>query len=160
MCDGAFREAFYDDKSGNFCIVTDYAEGGDMLRLVSKFAKMGQLLPEETVWKYLLQALAALAHLHSLQVVHRDIKNANLLLSKDKKRVYLGDLNVSSVLKGKSMSLQVGTPIYASPEVFANSAYNSKSDIWSLGCSFYELCAQKPPFQAKNFELLYSRISK
>lgn len=45
---------------------------------------------------------------------------------------------------------KVGTPYYLSPEVCEDRAYNDKSDIWSLGCILYELCALKHPFEAKN----------
>ena len=50
----------------------------------------------------------------------------------------LGDFNVSVVLgKGMMCNSQAGTPYYASPEVFKDEAYNSKSDMWSLGCILY-----------------------
>jgi NIMA (never in mitosis gene a)-related kinase len=45
---------------------------------------------------------------------------------------------------------KVGTPYYLSPEVCEERPYNDKSDIWSLGCILYELCALKHPFEAKN----------
>lgn len=87
--------------------------------------------------------------LHSKKVVHRDIKSANIMLSKDKKLAKVGDMNVSKIIKqNKFLSTQTGTPFYASPEVWNDQPYNQKSDIWSLGCMIYELCALKPPFQA------------
>jgi serine/threonine protein kinase len=51
-------------------------------------------------------------------------------------------------------STYVGTPYYMSPEICKDSRYNSKSDVWALGCLIYELCALEPPFQAKtHFDL-------
>ena len=71
--------------------------------------------------------------LHDLQIVHRDIKSANIMLTKEGV-VKLGDLNVSKVSKGALLKTQTGTPYYASPEVWQDKPYNHKSDIWSMGC--------------------------
>jgi NIMA (never in mitosis gene a)-related kinase 1/4/5 len=85
--------------------------------------------------------------LHQKKIVHRDIKAANILLSKDKKLAMVGDMNVSKVAKeNEFLSTQTGTPYYASPEVWNDKPYDQKSDIWSLGCMIYELCTLKPPF--------------
>jgi NIMA (never in mitosis gene a)-related kinase len=54
----------------------------------------------------------------------------------------------------------IGTPYYLSPEIIQGKPYNGKTDIWSLGAVLYELCALKPPFDAKNIKELGSRIVK
>lgn len=61
--------------------------------------------------------------------------------------VKLGDFGLSKALVQTSFaSTYVGTPYYMSPEVMHKNSYDSKSDIWSLGCLIYELCAGIPPF--------------
>lgn len=55
---------------------------------------------------------------------------------------------------------QTGTPYYASPEVWRDEPYDYKSDIWSLGCVVYEMCALKPPFRASDMEGLYKKVQK
>ena len=92
-----------------------------------------------------------------MKILHRDIKCANIFISKDG-NYKLGDLNVSKVAKKGLVYTQTGTPYYASPEVWRDEPYDFKSDIWSLGCIIYELCALKPPFRAKNMEGLYSKV--
>lgn len=72
----------------------------------------------------------------------------------------LGDLNVSKVAKEGMLYTQTGTPYYASPEVWKDLPYDSKSDIWSLGCVIYEMCALVPPFRAENMDGLYKRVLK
>ena len=52
-------------------------------------------------------------------------------------RVKIGDLNVSKIAKRGLLFTQTGTPYYASPEVWRDKPYDSKSDIWSLGCVIY-----------------------
>ena len=53
---------------------------------------------------------------------------------------------------------QTGTPYYASPEVWRDQPYDSKSDIWSLGCVLYEMIALNPPFRAPNMDGLYKAV--
>lgn len=58
------------------------------------------------------------------------------------------------------MFTQTGTPYYASPEVWKDKPYDAKSDIWSLGCVLYELCALSPPFTARDMKGLYNKVVK
>ena len=53
---------------------------------------------------------------------------------------------------------QTGTPYYASPEVWRDEPYDLKSDIWSLGCVFYEMCGLRTPFKAENMDELYKKV--
>ena len=74
----------------------------------------------------------------------------------------MGDFGIARVLNNtcevaKSM---VGTPYYLSPEIIQGRPYSFKSDIWSLGVMFYELCALKPPFDGTNIHFLGMKIVK
>ena len=69
-------------------------------------------------------------------------------------------MNVSKVAKAGFLYTQTGTPYYASPEVWNDKPYNSKSDIWSLGCVLYETLTLHPPFRASNMNDLYKRVVK
>ena len=72
----------------------------------------------------------------------------------------LGDMNVSKIAKNGLLYTQTGTPYYASPEVWKDKPYDSKSDIWSLGCVIYEMTALKPPFRAEDMDGLYKKVIK
>merc|ERR1711874_636249 len=85
------------------------------------------------------------------------MKSANLFLFKDM-QAKLGDLNVSKIVKKGLSYTQTGTPYYASPEVWRDQPYDSKSDVWSLGCVIYELTSLKPPFRAEDMEGLYKKV--
>jgi NIMA (never in mitosis gene a)-related kinase len=56
------------------------------------------------------------------------------------------------------MFTQIGTPYYACPEVWLDKPYDSKSDIWSLGCILYELSSLRPPFMAKDMKGLANKV--
>ncbi len=66
------------------------------------------------------------------------IQSANIFMNKAGE-AKLGDLNVSKIAKNGLLYTQTGTPYYASPEVWKDEPYDSKSDIWSLGCVIYEM---------------------
>jgi NIMA (never in mitosis gene a)-related kinase len=75
--------------------------------------------------------------------------------------VKLGDFGLSKMIKSHDFaSTYVGTPFYMSPEICAAEKYTLKSDIWSLGCIIYELCAREPPFNAKTHFQLVQRIKE
>ena len=117
------------------------------------------LFEEKEIWNTLIQILLGLKELHSRKIFHRDLKSANIFLSKSG-AVKVGDLNVSKIAKKGLLYTQTGTPYYASPEVWKDKPYDHKSDIWSLGCIMYEMATLKPPFRAENMEGLYKKVIK
>ncbi|KRX09722.1 Protein kinase-like domain [Pseudocohnilembus persalinus] len=155
----SYKDTFFDEKSNSLCLVMEFAEEGDLQRQIDNNIKTRQHLPESKVWKILAHCLRGLQVLHGMKILHRDIKCANIFISKDG-NFKLGDLNVSKVAKRGLVYTQTGTPYYASPEVWRDEPYDFKSDLWSLGCIIYELCALKPPFRAKNMEGLYQRVQR
>ena len=93
--------------------------------------------------------------------MHRDIKTINMFLAKDDK-IKIGDLGVARELNHTANMAHtvVGTPYYLSPELCEEKPYNNKSDIWSLGCVLYEMCALVPPFRADDMQGLYKKVIK
>ena len=74
----------------------------------------------------------------------------------------LGDFGVSRVLRHtvELAATQIGTPYYMSPEIMDNQRYNSKTDIWSLGCILYELMCLRLPFDGASMKQLCYNIIK
>ena len=92
------------------------------------------------------QCLSGICILHKNYFIHRDIKPSNLFLT-DNKKIKIGDFinSVKRKKEGNSHSMQketkmVGTPLYMAPESYSHQPYGSKADIYSLGCTFYEMC--------------------
>jgi serine/threonine protein kinase len=94
-------------------VITEFAEGGDLSALIQDHKKRSVAVKEETIWKTAGEILLALTELHRLNIFHRDIKSANVMLAGGKAK--LGDLNVSKISKTGLASTQTGTPFYASP---------------------------------------------
>jgi NIMA (never in mitosis gene a)-related kinase len=135
----------------------EFADGGDLLGKISQHKRSRSNFTEEELWNFALQLFRGLKKLHSMRILHRDIKCANVFVCKDG-TVKIGDLNVSKVNKKGLAYTQTGTPYYASPEVWKDQPYDSKSDIWSVGCVLYEAAALHPPFRGNSMDELYSRV--
>jgi len=101
--------------------------------------------PENLVALYMSQVLHGLLYLHEQGVIHRDIKGANILTTKEG-LVKLADFGVATKQSGLDQSSVVGTPYWMAPEVIELSGATTSSDIWSVGCTVIELIEGKPPY--------------
>ena len=155
----SYKEAFFDEKDSSLGIVMEYADKGDLFQAISERKKTKDYFTEQEIWKAFIQLLKGLKALHDFKILHRDIKSANVFLF-DGGICKLGDLNVSKVARKGLSYTQTGTPYYASPEVWEEKPYDSKSDIWSLGCVIYEMITFRPPFQAQSMEELYRKVMR
>ena len=153
----SYKEAFFDEKDSTLGIVMEYADNGDLYKKIIEYKKKKIYFEEIEIWKIFIQLVKGLKALHDLQILHRDLKSANVFLFKDG-HAKLGDLNVSKIAKRGLGYTQTGTPYYASPEIWKDLPYDNKSDIWSLGCVLYEMITLNPPFKAKNMDDLYKKV--
>lgn len=94
----AYKEAFFDDESESLCMVMEFAERGDLEKRIKSKKKKEKHFSENEVWYFLLQLLNGLKTLHSAHILHRDLKSANVFLTR-LGEVKLGDLNVSKIIK-------------------------------------------------------------
>ena len=155
----SYKEAFIEESDKSLCIVMEYADRGDLYQKIVQFKKNNCLIEETDVWRIFIQMTRGLKALHDLQILHRDLKSANIFLFSDGS-AKIGDCNVSKVVYKGLGYTQTGTPYYASPEVWNDQPYDNKSDIWSLGCVTYEMLTLHPPFRAENMDGLYQKVIK
>ncbi|CAJ0968095.1 unnamed protein product [Ranitomeya imitator] len=159
-----YYDRIIERSSTTLYIVMEYCEGGDLASLIAKCTKERQYLEEDFIVRVFAQVALALKDCHKRSdgghtVLHRDLKPANIFLDA-KKNVKLGDFGLARILHHDTSFAKtfVGTPYYMSPEQMNRMSYNEKSDIWSLGCLLYELCALSPPFTAFNQKELAEKI--
>ena len=155
----AYKESFYEESTNTLNIILEYADGGDLQSKISAHKNINKYFNEKTIWSIFIQMVYGIKELHDKNIIHRDLKSANIFLMKDG-ICKLGDLNVSKVAKTGLLKTQTGTPYFASPEVWSGKEYGLKSDIWSLGCILYQMATLKMPFQGNNFKEVYNNVSK
>jgi len=93
-----YKEAFFEDQSSSLCIVMEFADGGDLTSIINSHKKKNSKFTEKEIWHFFVQIVRGIKALHELKICHRDIKAANLFVTKDGV-IKLGDLNVSKVNK-------------------------------------------------------------
>lgn len=140
-------DSFFDAKAGY--IVMEKCEASVLERLDNtEFVSEGNL---SCIFR---QMLLGIGYVHSMSVVHRDIKPTNFLLGGiDGKVVKLADFGLSAMLpKNGKLTGVNGTPPYMSPEMLHSVPYDTKSDIWSFGATAYTLLFGEFPYMPKIFK--------
>ena len=164
-----YHDRIIDRSNSRLYLIMEHCGGGDLSELINKYRKERRYVDEQLVIKIFVQLALALSACHNQhersgykgRVLHRDLKPANVFLD-EQQNVKLGDFGLARVLHHDTSFAKtfVGTPYYMSPEQMKKVLYNEKSDIWSLGCLVYELCALIPPFTAPNQKLLAVKIKE
>ena len=146
------------DSENNLNIIMEYCDSGDLNSFICNLKKENKYLNEEDIWYFFIQISLGLAYIHSKNILHRDLKPMNIFLT-NKNQIKIGDLGVAKLLSANAnASTCIGTPYYLSPEICKEKPYNSKGDVWALGCILYELCTFNKPFVASNPAALILKI--
>ncbi|KAF4144926.1 Protein kinase domain [Phytophthora infestans] len=141
------------------CIVTEFADGGDLSNELEKRAKRRAVFEPDELLGLFVQVCLALKHLHDRKILHRDVKPANIFLTKAGV-VKVGDLGVATVLSHTLACAQtsIGTPYYTAPEICLGKRYNAKADVWSLGCVLFEMASFMHVFDGRSQRQLFENI--
>ncbi|RPI66536.1 MAG: protein kinase, partial [Ignavibacteriales bacterium] len=146
-----------DKDEKNQFIVMEFIEG-DVLKSLLKAGKSVSL---DQAISWVIQTAKGLKVAHDRNIVHRDIKSENLMITKDG-QVKIMDFGIAK-LKGSSgltkTGMSVGTLSYMSPEQVQGIGVDQRSDIWSLGVVFYELLTGELPFKTEHDAALIYMIS-
>jgi doublecortin-like kinase 1/2 len=129
-------------------LVCEYVKGGDLFDAIT----IAQKFSEEQAALMINHLLSALAYLHNLNIVHRDVKPENLLVEFESDRIRLlklGDFGLACEVT-RPLFTVCGTPTYVAPEILAESGYGLKIDVWAAGVILYILLCGYPPFVSQD----------
>lgn len=141
-------------------IVMEYVEGHTLREILHK----GERLPFERALEIVAGVLDALAYSHKNGIVHRDIKPGNIMITSTGE-IKVMDFGIARALSDVGATLTstwniVGTAQYLSPEQATGGQADARSDLYSLGCLFYELVSGKPPFSGETpVAIAYQHVS-
>ncbi|KAI1194824.1 mitogen-activated protein kinase [Nemania serpens] len=132
-------------------IFLEYVPGGSVQTMLNSYGA----LPEPLVRSFVRQILEGLSYLHNRDIIHRDIKGANILVD-NKGTIKISDFGISKKIEASNIlngannnknrpSLQ-GSVFWMAPEVVKQTSYTRKADIWSLGCLVVEMMTGHHPF--------------
>jgi serine/threonine protein kinase len=125
-------------------LVMEYVEGETLAERIRRLGKLDHADAASLMW----QAADALAEAHAHDVVHRDVKPSNILVT-GMDQAKLTDFGIARAQADPSLTqtgLVTGSPAYLAPEVASGSTATAASDVWSLGASLYHALAGRPPY--------------
>jgi tetratricopeptide (TPR) repeat protein len=153
----AIHKVDRDERRGLHYLVMEFVEGETLSDVVERegVLDVDKLLP------IAMQACDALATAHEANIVHRDIKPDNLMID-GSGTVKITDFGLAKSLASDAKTTKVmGTPHYMSPEQFEGTAVDGRSDVYSLGVTFYFLLSKERPYEGENtVQIIYSILTQ
>ncbi|KAJ3106347.1 Map microtubule affinity-regulating kinase [Phlyctochytrium bullatum] len=138
-------------------VVMEFAAGGELIDYIAA----RNYLSEREARRLFRQIISAMDHCHMANVVHRDLKLENLLLT-EKKDILISDFGLGRTFmndKDDYMRTFCGTPNYAAVELISGIPYiGVKADIWAMGVVLFVMMTGRPPFTGDNIAALYGKI--
>eukprot|EP00191_Tetraselmis_sp_GSL018_P006308 CAMPEP_0177601086 /NCGR_PEP_ID=MMETSP0419_2-20121207/14037_1 /TAXON_ID=582737 /ORGANISM="Tetraselmis sp., Strain GSL018" /LENGTH=376 /DNA_ID=CAMNT_0019094259 /DNA_START=118 /DNA_END=1245 /DNA_ORIENTATION=- len=144
----------------NVYIISDLLKGGELLHALAERGSFA----EEDAREIFMQLLLALKHMHSRQIVHRDVKLENIILVQkdDLRSIKLIDFGLATTLEDGALKTVCGTPQYVAPEVLHShfgSCYGSECDLWSAGVVLFNMLSGYPPFHSTSVRTLLQKVA-
>ena len=149
--------SYFSRKTNTIWLILEYCSSGSAIDLM---LSMDRTFSEVEVATMMEMILKGLILMHSENLIHRDIKGANILISEEG-YAKLGDFGVGAVLSEEKYRIsKKGSPYWMSPQVASSVKYDFKTDIWSLGITCVELLEGEPPFSDLKPKNVMEKISK
>jgi len=138
-------------------IAMEYIEGGSLDQLIEQ----KQALPLSLKLGYIVRVCEALSYAHRHNVIHRDVKPANIMVTKDGV-VKVVDFGIARLtdMSLTQPNMMIGSRAYMSPQLYKGERADARADIWAVGVSLYELVAYRRPFDGDSeAELMFHILS-
>ncbi len=138
-------------------IAMEFLKGQDLV----PYTKPDNLLPLPTVVSIVARVADALAYAHSNNVVHRDVKPANVMYEPESDQVKVTDFGIARITDSSrtKTGMVLGTPSYMSPEQLSGKKIDGRSDLFSLGVALYQMSCGKLPFVGDSMAQLMYKIA-
>ena len=145
---------YTEDEFGLYLIM-DLVEGTPLDEYI---ANVSGAIPYERAIPIMQKVLSAFSYAHSKGIIHRDIKPSNIIIGKDDE-IKILDFGIAKILDQENKSFtktgsQMGTVFYMSPEQVQGKVLDTKSDIYSLGITFYQILTGLNPYQDLTIEYI------
>lgn len=153
---GVVRFERYFEDENNVYILLELCRNETLMELLKRRKRLTELEARF----YMGKLLDAVQYLHSLNVIHRDLKLGNLFLAEDM-TIKVGDFGLATRLTHSDERKRTicGTPNYIAPEILDSRVGHSfEVDVWSMGVILYTLLIGKPPFETTSVDNTYRRI--
>ena len=135
-------------------IEMEFADEGNLAQVINESE---EFLPERYILNVFEQITSAISYMHGENILHRDLKTANVFLKRG--IVKVADFGISKIMNTKVHAQTIlGTPYYFSPEMCEGKEYDEKSDVWAMGCVLGEICCKQKTFSASNLSDLVKKI--
>ncbi|MBI2808909.1 MAG: protein kinase [Planctomycetes bacterium] len=150
-----------DEDQGTHSLVMEFVPGPTAQQIIDRDGA----LPWRAAAQIVADACRGLMAAHGSHLIHRDVKPANLLISRTGE-VKLSDFGLAKVVADEQSAIThasavIGTPLYMSPEQARNEDLDERSDLYSLGATFYALLTGEPPFRGKDlYSTMYAHATK
>ncbi|CAN1849916.1 Serine/threonine-protein kinase ATG1c [Linum perenne] len=144
---------------GRIHIVLEYCKGGDLSMYIQRHGRV----PEALAKHFMQQLAAGLQVLRDNNLIHRDLKPQNLLLTTNDNNAVLkiADFGFARSLQPRGLAETLcGSPLYMAPEIMQLQKYDAKADLWSVGAILFQLVTAKTPFTGSNQIQLLQNIMK
>ena len=139
------RMLSWQKTQNHYYLVFEFCKHGDFEHFIQKY--YGGRVPEYDAQKYIQQIIEGIKVMKSQNIVHRDLKLANILVNKNFE-LKIADFGLAQHLEENNLLLKTmaGTPLNMDPCILERNSYSDKCDIWSLGVIFYQILTGKLPF--------------
>ncbi|KAA8518953.1 hypothetical protein F0562_016273 [Nyssa sinensis] len=147
-------------EPGKIHLILEYCRGGDLSMYIQQ--RQGRV-PEARAKHFMQQLAAGLQILRENNLIHRDLKPQNLLLSTsdDNSVLKIADFGFARSLQPRGLAETLcGSPLYMAPEIMQLQKYDAKADLWSVGAILFQLVTGKTPFTGNNQIQLLQNIIK